>query len=131
MKKRFKFLAKQKQHNAVYAVLLDYAVGEPWMTEHPEGVMVSCYIKQKQSKRAIDRALFAAGVPGAVKAKSKKLWSESATDFLWTLYDQVGGDVFSRVYRDHKGRKKIKKSRMYMEYPGCDCCGPHIELEDI
>lgn len=121
----FCFLCKQGQEADVVRVLREY--GKPhlkkYMGDRGRGVMVE--LESDRSNRFLDRALYKAGVKGAVSRKNKLPVIKVRE--LWELnyHPQLQGKVvrFCLAYNGKIGKAVLRRLP-----PHCSCCSAEVSL---
>ena len=123
MNKIFKFKCKQNQHAQVVGVLT--LLGLVPNVLYQKDCVIVWALRQGFSRRAIERAMFAAGVPGAHSGKNKYriIKGNSHYEIIDTALEKVGAEeIFIASYNG-----KLRKAKVVW-YCSCSCCGPRTEL---
>ena len=128
--KVFRFHAKRGQHSTICRLLTEH-FGKPKCTSTEEGVMITLPLPDGVSKRTVDRAIHAAGIPGA-SSRRKKYPVTRATrgDLLYgynkACYRKAREGGFFQWHDPERGFVAVV--RVGEQSFGCDCCGSYTTL---
>jgi hypothetical protein len=122
--KSFRFHAKRGQHGTVCRLLTE-RFGKPKCTVTDEGVMITLSLPPGVSKRTVDRAIHAAGIPGASSRRNKYRVISAARYDLYYHPKAEGGEFF-QWHHPEQGFVGVVRVGQY-DY-GCECCGSYTTL---
>lgn len=127
--KTFKFHARNGQAAIVCRLIIELVGIKPTTTQTNKGIMIRVLLPEHISKRAVDRFLYARGVPGASQRKRPPIIKAEPSD-VWDIRDKLrslGLDEDSAFTLANNG--KLRRARITYYDFGCDCCRGYHRLQ--